>query len=474
MANEQRTPSARPEGTNPSAAAPAAPGAPVTAGLPPADGRLADGLLERIRDRTARVGIMGMGYVGLPLALEFARAGFSVVGFDVDRRHVEGLNAGVSPIVDVSDADLRAALDAGRLQATDSAADLEATDAVLICVPTPLSKTRQPDMGYIEAALATLLPRMGRRKLVVLESTTYPGTTDEFMLGALSDAGLREGEDVLLAFSSERVDPGNRDFPLRAIPKVVGGVTPASGDVAEALYAAVFERVHRVSSARVAELSKLLENTFRNVNIALANEFKQICDTLDVDVWEVIEAARTKPFGFMPFYPGPGIGGHCIPLDPQYLVFKARLTGFEPRLVALADQINMEMPRYTAVQVMELLNRHGRAMRGARVLALGVTYKPDIPDQRESPALPVIEELLKRGADVRFVDPFVERLTVGTIEVPKLAALTEAEVARADAVVILTAHHAFDLRPLAAHADKVVDTRNAMARVREAADPVAG
>ncbi len=477
MANEQRTPSARPEGSNASpvpSAASIEPRAPAPADPRPRDARLADDLLARIRDRTARVGIMGMGYVGLPLALEFARAGFDVVGFDVDLRHVEGLRAGSSPIVDVPDADLREALATGRLQPTASAADLEAADAVLICVPTPLSKTRQPDMGYIEAALATLLPRMGRRKLVVLESTTYPGTTDEFLLGALTDAGLREGEDVLLAFSSERVDPGNLNFPLRAIPKVVGGVTRASGDVAEALYAAVFERVHRVSSARVAELSKLLENTFRNVNIALVNEFKQICDTLDVDVWEVIEAARTKPFGFMPFYPGPGIGGHCIPLDPQYLVYKARLTGFEPRLVTLADQINMEMPRYTAVQVMELLNRRGRAMRGARVLALGVTYKPDIPDQRESPAQHVIEELLKRGAEVRFVDPFVERLTVGTTDIPKVAALTDAEVERADAVVILTAHRAVDLRPLAGHGEKIIDTRNAMARVQELPNAVVG
>ena len=368
--------------------------------------------MQRIQARQSTVGVIGMGYVGLPLALAFIRAGFPVIGFDVDARHVALLRAGTSPIIDVTNEDLSGALSTGALSVSADADALEAADVVLICVPTPLSKTRQPDLSYIESALTSLLPRLGRGKLVVLESTTYPGTTDEYLLSRLQEKGLEEGTDFFLAFSSERVDPGNRQYRLHNIPKVVGGVSEVSGDLAEALYAGVFDQVFRVSSARVAELSKLLENTFRNVNIALANEFKQICDALGVSVWEVIEAASTKPFGFMPFYPGPGIGGHCIPLDPQYLVFKARLSGFEPRLVALADQINMEMPRYTTYQVMELLNERGLSMRGARILAVGVTYKPDVPDLRESPALLVMEGLLERGADVRFVDPYVRTLNI--------------------------------------------------------------
>ena len=416
--------------------------------------------MQRIQARQGRVGIIGMGYVGLPLALAFVRAGFPVIGFDVDARHVALLSAGTSPIIDVTNEDLSGALSTGALSVSADADALEAADVVLICVPTPLSKTRQPDLSYIESALTSLLPRLGRGKLVVLESTTYPGTTDEYLLSRLQEKGLEEGADFFLAFSSERVDPGNRRYRLHNIPKVVGGVSEVSGDLAEALYAGVFDQVFRVSSARVAELSKLLENTFRNVNIALANEFKQICDALGVSVWEVIEAASTKPFGFMPFYPGPGIGGHCIPLDPQYLVFKARLSGFEPRLVALADQINMEMPRYTTYQVMELLNERGLSMRGARILAVGVTYKPDVPDLRESPALLVMEGLLERGADVRFVDPYVRTLNIAGRELEGVATLSDEEVERADAVVVLTAHSAFDMDILNKHSGKLLDTRN--------------
>ncbi len=416
--------------------------------------------MQRIQARQSTVGVIGMGYVGLPLALAFIRAGFPVIGFDVDARHVALLRAGTSPIIDVTNEDLSGALSTGALSVSADADALEAADVVLICVPTPLSKTRQPDLSYIESALTSLLPRLGRGKLVVLESTTYPGTTDEYLLSRLQEKGLEEGTDFFLAFSSERVDPGNRQYRLHNIPKVVGGVSEVSGDLAEALYAGVFDQVFRVSSARVAELSKLLENTFRNVNIALANEFKQICDALGVSVWEVIEAASTKPFGFMPFYPGPGIGGHCIPLDPQYLVFKARLSGFEPRLVALADQINMEMPRYTTYQVMELLNERGLSMRGARILAVGVTYKPDVPDLRESPALLVMEGLLERGADVRFVDPYVPTLNIAGRELQGVATLSDEEVERADAVVVLTAHSAFDMDILNRHAAKLLDTRN--------------
>jgi UDP-N-acetyl-D-glucosamine dehydrogenase len=423
---------------------------------------ISNDLAELIKDRRARVGIIGLGYVGLPLALAFVRAGFTVDGYDVDERHAALIQSGASPIIDVSDEALRRALSTRALTVSASADILEPTDVVLICVPTPLSKSRQPDLSYIESALEALVPRFGRGKLVILESTTYPGTTDEHLLGRLSAEGLVEGTDFFLAFSSERVDPGNRQFELHTIPKVVGGVSESSGALAEALYASVFDHVHRVSSARVAELSKLLENTFRNVNIALANEFKMICDNLGVNVWEVIEAAKTKPFGFLAFYPGPGIGGHCIPLDPQYLVFKSRLSGFEPRIVALADQINMEMPRYTTFQVMELLNDRGCALRGARVLAVGVTYKPDVPDLRESPALLVIDGLLERGADVRYVDPYVPSLTVQGKQLHGFAALSEAELDRADAIVVLSAHSAFDTELLERYRSKVLDTRNIM------------
>jgi len=425
----------------------------------------APSILQRIRNRNSQVAVIGLGYVGLPLALAFARAGFPVTGLDVDERHVTLLTAGTSPIIDVSNEALAEVLTSGKLQVSSDADVLESADVVLICVPTPLSKSRQPDLSYVESAIASLLPRMGSGKLVVLESTTYPGTTDEILASQLESNGLKEGTDFFLAFSSERVDPGNRDFPLHTIPKVVGGVSQTSGDLAETLYAAVFDHVFRVSSARVAELSKLLENTFRNVNIALANEFKQICDTLGASVWEVIEAASTKPFGFMPFYPGPGIGGHCIPLDPQYLVFKARLSGFEPRLVALADQINMEMPRYTTFQVMELLNRRGLPLRGARVLAIGVTYKPDVPDLRESPALPVMEGLIQRGADVHFIDPYIPSLNLLDHELQGIASLTEDELERADAIIVLTAHNAFDMTLLNHHTAKLLDTRNAAGRV---------
>ena len=426
---------------------------------------LEDLLEQRIADRSARIAVMGLGYVGLPLSLLLVGGGFDVVGYDVNSAYAERLCGGRSTVVDVPDAALRAALETKRLAPTADPNALRGADIYVICVPTPLSKTRQPDLSCIDAALRTLLTVWGPGKLVVLESTTYPGTTDEVLLPALcADGTWALDRDFLLAFSPERVDPGNAAHPLPTIPKVVGGVSAASGRTAARLYGTVFDRVHPVSGARAAELTKLLENTFRNVNIALINEFAQICDTLGVDVWEVVDAAKTKPFGFMPFYPGPGIGGHCIPLDPQYLVYRARLSGYEPRLVALADQINQGMPAYVARQAMEALNQRGMAIKGAKLLAVGVTYKPDVPDLRESPALPVIRELRRLGADVAYVDPYVPELTLDGVPVSR-AELTAEVVDAADLVVVLTAHQVVDHGLLAEALGKTLDTRRAVARV---------
>jgi UDP-N-acetyl-D-glucosamine dehydrogenase len=419
-------------------------------------------LTQAIQSRSATIGVMGMGYVGLPLSLLFVKAGFTVIAYDINQEYVALLKGGNSSIIDVPSHDLKEALDAGRFMPTHRAGDLSRADMYLICVPTPLSKTRQPDLSYIQGAVDTLSKLWTSGKLLVLESTTYPGTTDELLLPLLSESSLAVDEDFLLAFSPERVDPGNTLHPLASIPKVVGGVTEASTRVAAALYGTVFERVHTVSSARAAELSKLLENTFRNVNIALANEFAQICDSLGVNPWEVIEAASTKPFGFMPFYPGPGIGGHCIPLDPQYLVYKARLSGYEPRLVALADHINQERPHYIVQKTMDLLNEKGKSLKGSKVLLIGVAYKANVPDLRESPALIILEQLLKRGAEVSYTDPFVETLKLEDGHTMTGVPLDRQTLERADAILLTTAHKFFDYTLLGLFTDKLIDTRNAL------------
>jgi UDP-N-acetyl-D-glucosamine dehydrogenase len=419
-------------------------------------------LTQAIQNRSATIGVMGMGYVGLPLSLLFVKAGFKVIGYDVNQTYVAALQQGNSSIIDVPSHTLKEALDSGRFMPTHRPGDLSRADIYLICVPTPLSKTRQPDLSYIQGAVDTLTKLWTSGKLLVLESTTYPGTTDEMLLPLLSEPLLAIDQDFLLAFSPERVDPGNTSHPLASIPKVVGGVTEASTRVAAALYQTAFEKVHKVSSARAAELSKLLENTFRNVNIALANEFAQICDSLNVNPWEVIEAANTKPFGFMAFYPGPGIGGHCIPLDPQYLVYKARLSGYEPRLVALADQINQEMPRYVVQKIMDLLNEQGRALKKAKVLVVGVAYKADVPDLRESPALTILEQLLKRGADVSYTDPYVKSLRLEDGHTMTGVTLTRKGLEEADAILLTTAHTNLDYTLLSEFKDKLVDTRNAL------------
>ncbi len=416
---------------------------------------------SRLSRRTARVGVIGLGYVGLPLASEFAAAGFRVTGFDIDSRRVQAINAGRSYIQDVSTARLRPLVRAGRLRATTDFDQLRAMDVVDICVPTPLRKTKDPDVSYIVAAVQEIAKRLRRGQLIVLESTTYPGTTDELMKPMLEKRGLRTGRDFFLAFSPERVDPGNPMHNTRNIPKVVGGVTPACTEVATAMYRSVLDSVVPVASTQVAEMVKLLENTFRSVNIGLVNEIALMCDKMGIDVWKVIDAAATKPFGFMPFYPGPGLGGHCIPIDPFYLSWKARQSGFEARFIDLAGQINASMPYHVVKRIAEALNSRKRSVRGSHILVLGVAYKADIDDVRESPSLDILEILEREGARVEFSDPLVPHIRLGRRRL-RSRPLTAGTLHGADCVVIATAHQAFDYRLIARRARLIVDTRNAL------------
>ena len=417
-------------------------------------------LADRIADRSARVAIIGQGYVGLPLAVEFARAGFAVTGVDNDLDRVGALQAGQSCTPDLENEDLRALIRAGRYEATTDFAVLERTDVVIICVPTPLRKSKDPDISYIVAAGSEVAARYHPGQLVVLESTTYPETTEELLLPIFRQRGATVGEDFFLAFSPERIDPANPSFKVSDIPKVVGGVTPACTRLAAALYGQIVPRVYQVSSPKVAELAKLYENVFRNVNIALANEFALMCRRLGVSTKEVIDAAATKPFGFMPFYPGPGIGGHCIPLDPFYLSWKMRLNGYEPRFIHLADEINRAMPDYVVELVGNALNQRRRCLNGARVLALGVAYKREVGDTRESPAIEILMKLREKGCEVSYVDPYVPTLNLHGTTL-KSVDLTDEELADADCVVILTDHSAFDYQQVVDHARLVVDPRNA-------------
>jgi UDP-N-acetyl-D-glucosamine dehydrogenase len=423
-----------------------------------------DQLIRRIADRTAVVGVVGLGYVGLPLAMEFAKAGFKVVGYDVSRRVNDLLNAGESHIQDVPAAEVAEQVRAGRFVATDDGARLGECDAVSIAVPTPLSKTRDPDMAYVLAAADTVARNARPGMLVVLESTTYPGTTRELFEPRMTKAGFTVGKDVFLAFSPERVDPGNAKYHTKNTPKVLGGITPACVEVAKALYEACIDTVVPVASPEAAELVKLLENTFRAVNIGLVNELAIICDKLGVDVWEVIDAAATKPFGFMKFTPGPGIGGHCIPLDPHYLAWKMRTLNYKTRFIDLASEINSAMPDYVVEKVARALNDDRKAVNGSRVLVLGIAYKRDIDDMRESPALDVMRLLEQRGAEVVYHDPHVERFREDGVEHSGVA-LTADELGRADAVVIVTDHTVTDWAFVVEHARLVVDTRNATTKV---------
>jgi UDP-N-acetyl-D-glucosamine dehydrogenase len=422
-------------------------------------------LLARIEDKSAVVAVVGLGYVGLPLALEFARAGYRVIGFDVNQRVVDGLMEGRSHIQDVKHEELAAEVAAGRFVATTDEARLREADAISIAVPTPLSKTRDPDMSYVEKAVAAVARNCHPGLLIVLESTTYPGTTREIMLPRFEECGLTVGESVFLAFSPERVDPGNAVWHTKNTPKVVGGITPACTDAAMALYGACIDTPVRVSSTEAAELVKLLENTFRAVNIAMVNEMAIICDKLGVDVWEVIDAAATKPFGYMKFTPGPGIGGHCIPLDPHYLAWKMRTLNYKTRFIDLASEINSAMPDVVAEKVARALNDSRKAVNGSHILVLGVAYKKNIDDMRESPALDVIRLLEERGAVVDYHDPFVPRLREGD-HVRTSVALDAAALRAADAVVIVTDHDGVDYQLVVDEADVVVDTRNATARLR--------
>jgi UDP-N-acetyl-D-glucosamine dehydrogenase len=426
---------------------------------------IAEELLGRIERREARVGVVGLGYVGLPLAVELARAGFHVVGIDLDTRKVASLLAGRSYIADVRSEDVAALAEAGRLTATSDFTVVSELDSISICVPTPLRKTKDPDMSFIVSATERIAAHLKPGTVVILESTTYPGTTDELLQPMLESTGLKAGVDFFLAFSPERVDPGNPTFNTRNVPKVVGGLTPACSQLAAAVYGAAVERTVAVSSTRVAEMVKLLENTFRAVNIGLVNELAQMCDKLQIDVWEVVDAAATKPFGFMPFYPGPGLGGHCIPIDPFYLSWKAKQNGFDPRFIELAGHINGAMPHFVVDKIAEALNSRRKPINGSSILVAGIAYKRDIDDMRESPALDVMHLLQERGAKLAYSDPYVPALAAthwpGAVDMTSVA-LSAETVAQYDCVAILTEHRAFDYAMLAASADLIVDTRNAV------------
>lgn len=419
------------------------------------------GLHEKISDRSARVGIIGLGYVGLPLAVEFAKAGYRTVGIDVDDRRVNDICAGRSYIQDVPEADLRSIVAGGRLTATTDFSVLKQVDSVSICVPTPLRKTKDPDIQYIVDATARIRENLHPGLLIVLESTTYPGTTDEILLTEFSDAGLQVGRDFFLAFSPERVDPGNPHYGTHNTPKIIGGVTPECTSLAKQLYERVVERVIPVSSTKAAEMVKLLENTFRMVNIGLVNEIAIMCDKLNLDVWEIIEAAATKPFGFMPFYPGPGLGGHCIPIDPLYLSWKLKLLNYNARFIELASEINANMPEYVSTKVGRALNRLKKAVNGSKILVLGISYKKDISDTRESPALDIIRLLQEEGAEVSYSDPYNPELKLDRAVLRSLE-LTPESLRSFDCVVVVTDHRAFDYALIARESSLIVDCRNAL------------
>jgi len=418
---------------------------------------------ETLRQRLGTgptVGLIGLGYVGLPLAVAFAESGATVIGVDLDARRVAAVRAGTSFIEDVPAEPLGGLVRAGRLSARGEVGALKDADAIVICVPTPLGKSKEPDISFIVAAADAVAAIIRPGQLVVLESTTYPGTTQEVLLPRFQARGLVVGRDVFLAFSPERIDPGNRRWTLRDIPKVVGGVTDTCRDLAAALYARVTREVVPVSGPETAEMVKLFENTFRSVNIALVNEFAIMCRRLGLSVWEVIAAASTKPFGFMPFYPGPGLGGHCLPSDPHYLSWKVRLEGYEPRFITFADEINRRMPAYVVQLAADALNDRSRALRGARILVLGVAYKADVGDVRDSPALEIIEGLLAKGAVVAYHDPRVPAVTVGAVTLESLQ-WSAAGLASRDVVLILTAHAGYDWAAIVREAPLVIDTRNA-------------
>jgi UDP-N-acetyl-D-glucosamine dehydrogenase len=428
-------------------------------------------LKDRIEAREARIGVIGLGYVGLPLALEFAKAGFRVTGFDLDAEKVRVLADGGSYIEDVPAAELAEAVKAGRFSATNEFRELAAMDVINVCVPTPLTKTKDPDVSFMLRAVEEIGRRLRSGQLVILGSTTYPGTTKELYVPHLESSGLKCGVDFGVAFAPERIDPGNKKFRVRDVPKVVGGYSPLAGDLARRVFATVFDKVVPVSSTQAAEMVKLLENTFRAINIGLVNEVALMCDRLGLDVWEVIDAAATKPYGFMKFTPGPGLGGHCIPVDPTYLSWKMKALNFTARFIELATDVNGHMPEYVVDKVTALLNEERLAVNGAKLLLLGVAYKADVSDVRESPALDIADLLLERGGDVRYHDPHVSELRLDTHSL-KSVDLTDEELSGADLVVILTDHTSFDYDRIVRLAHRVYDTRNATRNVKEGRERV--
>lgn len=420
-------------------------------------------LLEALNSKSLTVAVIGQGYVGLPLAVEVIKSGFHCIGLDVDPEKVAGLNRGESHIIDVSDADVKGLVDTGRYRATASYEDLKEADVISICVPTPLRKTRDPDVSYIQASVEAMRPHLKKSGvLVILESTTYPGTTEELVAQELASEDLVLDKNLFVAFSPERVDPGNAHYGLKNTPKVVGGVTPKSTELVEKFYSQVVDHVHAVRGAREAEMVKLLENTFRAVNIALVNEMAMMADRMGIDTWDVIEAAATKPFGYMPFFPGPGIGGHCIPLDPTYLSWKAKSYGFYNRFIELATDINGNMPRFLVNKLVRALNERGVALKGAKILLLGMAYKPNINDVRESPALDVWQLLhTEWGADVRYHDPFVDHVDDHGIKA-KSVALTKEALEASHAVIVVTNHRDVDYDFVIKHSRLVFDARHAI------------
>lgn len=423
-------------------------------------------LKEKLLAREATLGVIGLGYVGLPLAVEKAKAGFKVVGFDVQKEKVDMVNAGHNYIGDVVNEDLKALVDAGMLTATTDFADAARCDCVCICVPTPLDAHQQPDISYVRSSTESIMPYVHKDMLVVLESTTYPGTTEELVKPILERSGLKCGEDFYLAFSPERVDPGNLIYKTKNTPKVVGGCTPECTEVAATMYEIVLEApVYKVSSPAIAEMEKILENTYRNVNIGLINELAILCDRMGINIWEVVDAAKSKPYGFQAFYPGPGLGGHCIPLDPYYLSWKAREYGFHTSMIEASMMVNDRMPEYCADRVARILNRQKKSICGTKILVLGAAYKQNIDDFRESPAISVIQELLKRGAEVEYYDPWVPKFRRGELAMESLPELTEQAVSEADMVVIATAHTNVDYDLVSRCARTIFDTKNAMREI---------
>jgi UDP-N-acetyl-D-glucosamine dehydrogenase len=426
--------------------------------------QVAQELSDKISRREARVGILGLGYVGLPLAVEFASAGLPVVGLDLDSRKVEAVNAGRSYIKDVDQERLAGLVRAGTLRASSDLDELGRCDAIIICVPTPLSKTKDPDLSMVVESAKAIAARLRPGQLVILESTTYPGTTDELVHPLMEERGFKVGEQFFLAFSPERVDPGNPRFNTRNTPKIVGGLTPTCTRMAEALYKYAVDTIIPVSSPRAAEMVKLLENTFRSVNIGLVNEVALMCARLGVSVWEVIDAAASKPFGFMPFYPGPGLGGHCIPIDPFYLSWKLKTLNYRARFIELAGEVNSEMPEYVCARVADALNEREKSVKGSRILVLGVTYKKDIEDVRESPALDIIRILEKRGARISYHDPYVPKLDMEELSLQSQELMPS--VREADLVLIITDHSSFSYPQIVEAARIVLDTRNATRGLR--------